>query len=115
MLKTDTLFRTNIDIFRDVSFYNIETEFIRFSLPLNHKKTVSRTSSVGVANVPSLIKFSQDWNRYLAFFLVLESTCSMLHACAQGSSASTMRKCLEKKEKIPFNFLSFEKLRNKND
>ena len=54
--------------------------------------------------MPSLIKFSQDWNRYLAFFLVLESTCSMLHACAQGSSASTMRKCLEKKEKIPFNF-----------
>ena len=55
--------------------------------------------------MPSLIKFCQDWKTYLAFFLVLESTCGMLHECAQGSSASTMRKCLKrKKEKIRSNF-----------
>ena len=55
--------------------------------------------------MPLLIKFSQDWKRYLAFFLVSESTYGMLHAYPQqGSSASTMRKCLKKKEKIRFNF-----------
>ena len=101
VLKTDTLFRTNIDIF-ECFFLQYTTEFIRFSLPLNHKKTVSWTCSVGEANVPSLIKFSQDWKRYLAFFLVLESMCSMLHACGQGSSASSMRKCLEKKRENTF-------------
>ena len=53
--------------------------------------------------MPLLIKFSQDWKRYLAF-LVSESTYGMLHACAQESSASTMRNCLKKKKKIRFIF-----------
>ena len=29
-----------------------------------------------------MIKFPQDWKKCLAFFFALESTCSMLHACA---------------------------------
>ena len=105
VLKTDTLFRTNIDIF-ECFFLQYTTEFIRFSSPLNQKKkTVSWSCSVGVANVPLLIKFSQDWKRYLAFFLVSENTYGMLHACTQESSASTMRNCLKKKKKkIRFNF-----------
>ena len=99
VLKTDTLFRTNIDIF-ECFFLQYTTEFIRFSSPLNQKKkTVSWSCSVGVANVPLLIKFSQDWKRYLAFFLVSESTYGMLHACAQESSASTMRNCWKKKKR----------------
>ena len=103
VLKTDILFRTNIDIF-ECFFLQYTTEFIRFSSPLKQKKkkTVSWSCSVGVANVPLLIKFSQDWKRYLAFFLVSESTYGMLHACAQESSASTMRNCLKKKKENTF-------------
>ena len=37
VLKTDTLFRTNIDIF-ECFFLQYTTEFIRFSSPLNRKK-----------------------------------------------------------------------------
>ena len=37
VLKTDTLFRTNIDIF-ECFFLQYTTEFIRFSSPLNQKK-----------------------------------------------------------------------------
>ena len=113
VLKTDTLFRTNIDIF-ECFVLQYTTEFTRFSLPLNQKKTVWWSCSVGVADVPLLIKFSQDWKRYLAF-LVSESTYGMLHVFRARKLSLDNEKLFEKKKENTFYILSFEKLRNKND
>ena len=54
VLKTDTLFRTNIDIF-ECFFLQYTTEFIRFSSPLNQKKNsfvvlFSRSSKRAIAD-----------------------------------------------------------------
>ena len=54
VFKTDTLFRTNIDIF-ECFFLQYTTEFIRFSSPLNQKKNsfvvlFSRSSKRAIAD-----------------------------------------------------------------
>ena len=82
-------FSVQTSTYSNVFFCNIQLNLSDFPYLLTKrnkkkkkKKTGSRSCSVEVANVPSLIKFSQNWKKCLAFFLVLESTCGMLHACA---------------------------------
>ena len=68
VLKTDTLFRTNIDIF-ECFFLQYTTEFIRFSSPLNQKKKNS-----------FVVLFSRSSKRAIAdqIFSGLEKTLSIL-------------------------------------
>ena len=98
-------------------FHNIHLNLSDFAyLITKNKKGRGFVQSEQQTYVPSLIKFSQDWKRCLAFFLVLESTCGMLHACARKEAQPRLSERLfgDKKKKYLL-ILCFEKLRSKND
>ena len=99
VLKTDTLFRTNIDIF-ECFFLQYTTEFIRFSSPLNQKKkTVSWSCSVRVANVPFADQIFSGLEKILSILLGFRKHVRYV-ACMHARKLSLdNEKLFEKKKK----------------
>ena len=102
VLKTDTLFRTNIDIF-ECFFLQYTTEFIRFSSPLNQKKkTVSWSCSVGVANVPFADQIFSGLEKILSILLGFRKHVRYV-ACMRARKLSLdNEKLFEKKKENTF-------------
>ena len=83
VLKTDTLFRTNIDIF-ECFVLQYTTEFTRFSLPLNQKKNslvvlFSRSSRRAIADqifsgLEKILSILLGFRKYVRYVACMRAT-----------------------------------------